>query len=171
MQAHAKMTSRSSGARWTGRAISALCVLFLLFDGLTKAFMERHVLHALSQAGYQPGVALPLGITVLICTFLYAIPSTSILGAVLLTGWLGGAVDSMVRMAAPGHPFLFPVIFGVLVWLGLYLRDDRLRQFLPVLARNGDQGLSGSAAADRRAAWATSTDLLAPERFPEQHSV
>ena len=61
MQAHTKMTSRSNGARWTGRAISALCVLFLLFDGLTKAAMERHVLQALSQAGYQPGVALPLG--------------------------------------------------------------------------------------------------------------
>jgi hypothetical protein len=97
--------------------------------------MERHVLQALAQGGYQPGVALPLGIIVLVCTLLYAIPPTAVFGAVLLTAWLGGAVDSMVRMAAPGHPYLFPVIFGVFVWLGLYLRDERLRRFLPVLAR------------------------------------
>src|SRR5579862_2312340 len=123
MQAHTKMTSRSKGACWAGRVVSSLCVLFLLFDGLTKVAMERHVLQALSQAGYQSGVALPLGIIVLTCTLLYAIPPTSIFGAVLLTAWLGGAVDSMVRMAVPGHPCVFPVIFGVLVWLGLYLRD------------------------------------------------
>jgi hypothetical protein len=142
VQAHTKITSRSRGARWTGRVVSSLCVLFLLFDGLSKVAMERHVLQAMSQAGYQSGVARPLGIIVLTCTLLYAIPPTSILGAVLLTGWLGGAVDSMVRMAAPGHPYLFPVVVGVLVWLGLYLKDDRLRAFLPVLTRQRDPGLS-----------------------------
>ncbi len=124
--------ANSKGALWTGRVISTICVLFLIFDGGTKVMQESHVMQAMSQGGYQPDVTVPLDITVLLCTLLYAIPKTSILGAVLLTGWLGGAVDSMVRMAAPGHPFLFPVVFGVLVWLGLYLREDRLRQLMPV---------------------------------------
>jgi hypothetical protein len=80
----------------------------------------------MAQGGYATEVVTPLGITLLVCTLLYAIPRTSLLGAVLLTAWLGGAVDSMVRMAAPGHPFLFPVVFGILVWLGVYLRDECL---------------------------------------------
>jgi hypothetical protein len=122
----------SKGVIWTGRVISTICVLFLIFDGVTKVMQESHVMAAMAQGGYSPGVTIPLGITVLVCALLYAIPATSVLGAVLLTGWLGGAVDSMVRMAAPGHPFLFPVPFGVLVWLGLYLREERLKQLLPV---------------------------------------
>ncbi len=122
----------SKGALWTGRVISTLCILFLTFDGASKVFQENHVMQAMAQGGYSPSVTVPLGITLLVCTLLYAIPATSVLGAVLLTGWLGGAVDSMVRMAAPGHPFLFPIFFGVLVWLGLYLRDDRLKAFLPI---------------------------------------
>lgn len=135
MQNSGKNNGVSKGALWTGRVISTICILFLIFDGVTKVGQESHVMQALAQGGYQPDVAVPLGITLLLCTLLYAIPATSILGAVLLTGWLGGAVDSMVRMAAPGHPFLFPVFFGGLVWLGLYLRDERLRQFLPFLKK------------------------------------
>jgi hypothetical protein len=122
----------SKGVLWTGRGISAVCILFLIFDGVTKVMQESHVVAAMAQGGYPPGATIPLGITVLACTLLYAIPATSVLGAVLLTGWLGGATDSMVRMAAPGHPVLFPVVFGLIVWLGLYLREDRLRQLLPV---------------------------------------
>ncbi len=116
---------------WTGRVLSGLCVLFLVFDGVTKAIREPHVVQAMAQGGYPPDVVTPLGLTLLVCTLLYAIPRTSLLGAVLVTAWLGGAVDSMVRMNAPGHPFLFPVVFGVLVWLGLYLRDERLRSVVP----------------------------------------
>ncbi len=123
-------TTISQTSLWTGRVISTICVLFLTFDGVTKAIQEPHVMQALAQGGYQPGVATPLGITLLACTLLYVIPATSIFGALLLTAWLGGAVDSMVRMNMPGHPFLFPVFFGVLVWLGLYLRDGRLRAFV-----------------------------------------
>jgi hypothetical protein len=121
----------SKGAVWTGRVISTIMVLFLIFDGATKVAQQSFVVQAMVQGGYSPSVVVPLGITVLICTLLYVIPSTAVLGAVLLTGWLGGATDSMVRMATPGHPVLFPVVFGILVWLGLYLRDDRLKQFLP----------------------------------------
>jgi hypothetical protein len=122
----------SKGVLWTGRVISTLCILFFIFDGVTKVMQESHVMDAMAKGGYQPEVAVPLGITLLICTALYAIPRTSILGAVLLTGWLGGATDSMVHMNAPGHPYLFPVVFGILVWLGLYLRENRLHQLLPI---------------------------------------
>lgn len=121
----------SKAALWTGRVISTICVLFLIFDGVTKAIQNPFVMKALAEGGYQPGVATPLGITLLVCTLLYVIPKTSVLGALLLTAWLGGAVDSMVRMNMPGHPYLFPVFFGVLVWLGLYLREERLKQLLP----------------------------------------
>src|SRR5581483_9684169 len=114
----------SKDGLWTGRVISTICVLFLIFDGATKVAQESHVVQAMAQGGYQPSVTVPLGVTLLLCTLLYAVPRTSILGALLLTGWLGGAVDSMVRMDAPGHPFLFPVVFGIFVWLGLYLRED-----------------------------------------------
>ncbi len=124
----------SKAALWTGRVISTVCVLFLIFDGVTKAIQNPYVMKALAEGGYPPTVATPLGITLLICTLLYAIPATSVLGAVLVTAWLGGAVDSMVRMNMPGHPFLFPVFFGVLVWLGLYLRHDRLRALVSLQA-------------------------------------
>jgi len=127
-----KTTNLSKGALWTGRVISTILVLFLIFDGVTKVMQESQIIQGLAKAGYPPNVAVPLGLTVLFFTLLYAIPRTSILGAVLLTGWLGGAVDSMVRMASPAPLFLFPIIFGILVWLGLYLRDDRLREFLPL---------------------------------------
>ena len=131
------MNQNQSGpkaALWTGRAISTLCVLFLIFDGVSKAIQNPFVMQALAQGGYPPAVATPLGITLLACTLLYAIPATSVLGAVLLTAWLGGAVDSMIRMNMPGHPFLFPVFFGVMVWLGLYLRNDRLRALVSLKA-------------------------------------
>ncbi len=127
-----KTEGYSKKALITGRVISTICVLFLIFDGVTKVIQESHVMDAMAKGGYQPDVAVPLGVTLLFCTALYAIPRTSVLGAILLTGWLGGATDSMVRMAAPGHPFLFPVVFGILVWLSLYLRDKELHDFLPI---------------------------------------
>lgn len=131
MQSTSKTAGGSKTALWTGRVISTVLVLFFIFDGVTKAIQEPHVMQAMAQGGYQPGVAMPLGITLLVCTLLYVVPKTSVLGALLLTAWLGGAVDSMVRMATPGHLFLFPVFFGVLVWLGLYLREERLKALLP----------------------------------------
>jgi hypothetical protein len=132
MESMAKKGRVSKGALWTGWVLSTICVLFLIFDGVTKVIQESHVVAAMAAGGYQPAVTVPLGITVLFCTLLYAIPATSVLGAVMLTGWLGGATDSMVHMNAPGHPYLFPVVFGILVWLGLYLREDRLHGLLPL---------------------------------------
>ena len=120
---------------WTGRIITALTVLFLIFDGVTKLLQVSQVKEGMATLGYPTSLTVPIGILVLLCTALYVLPATSVLGAVLLTGFLGGATASMVRADAPGHPYLFPVVFGGFVWLGLYLRDPRIREFLPMRKR------------------------------------
>jgi len=113
---------------WTGRALSTLLVLFLLLDAVMKFLKPAPVLQACAQLGLPLNLVSTLGATLLVCTALYAIPGTSILGAILLTGYFGGAVLSNLRV---GNPLftntLFPVYFGALVWFGLYLRDARLR--------------------------------------------
>jgi hypothetical protein len=120
-----------SRAQWAGRVISAVCVLFLLFDGLTKTFQESHVVSSMVLLGYPPNLTVFLGVLLLACTAVYVIPATSVLGAILLTGFLGGATASALRIGDPGHPALFSVAFGVLVWLGLYLREERLCKLIP----------------------------------------
>jgi hypothetical protein len=120
---------------WTGRIITGLAVLFLIFDGVTKLIQVSQVKAGMATLGYPASLTVPVGILVLVCTAFYVIPATSVLGAVLLTGFLGGATASMVRANAPGHPYLFPVVFGGFVWLGLYLRDPRIREFLPMRKR------------------------------------
>lgn len=120
---------------WTGRIITWLTVLFLIFDGVTKLMQVSQVKEGMATLGYPASLTIPIGILVLVCTTFYVIPATSVLGAVLLTGFLGGATASMVRASAPGHPYLFPVVFGGFVWLGLYLRDPRIGEFLPLRKR------------------------------------
>ena len=117
---------------WTGRIISALPVLFLLMDGVMKLFKPRVVVEATVRLGYPESVIVGLGIVLLSCTVLYIIPATSVLGAILLTGYLGGAVATHLRVGEGLFPVLFPVIVGVLIWLGLYLNDDRLRAVVPL---------------------------------------
>jgi len=108
-------------------------VLFLLFDGGGKLVKSANVVQWHVQLGYPESVILPLGIVLLISTVLYVIPRTSVLGAILLTGYLGGAVATNVRIGDPLFThILFPVYFGVLIWLGLYLRDRRLRALVPL---------------------------------------
>lgn len=125
--------SVSAGALWTGRILSGLLVLFLLFDGITKLMKISVVLKACAQLGLSESIVVPIGITLLVCTVLYIIPSTSILGAILLTGYLGGAVCIQLRVGNPlFSQTLFPVYFGVLVWLALYLREPRLRSLIPL---------------------------------------
>lgn len=122
----------SAKSLWTGRVISALMVLFLIFDGVTKVLKLAPVQEASARLGYAQNLTVWIGITVLACTVIYVIPRTSILGAILLTGYLGGAVASQVRIGAPIFDTSFPFIFGVLIWGGLYLRDQRLRALIPL---------------------------------------
>ena len=116
---------------WTGRVISALVVLFLVLDGAMKVVREIHTISASAELGYSPGSIVWIGALLLVCTAIYVIPRTAVLGAVLLTGYLGGAVASNVRVGHPVFECIFPVIFGVLVWAGLFLREPRLRALFP----------------------------------------
>jgi len=123
----------SRKALWAGRIVSALPVLFLLMDGVMKLVKPSFVVDANVKLGYQENVIVPLGVVLISCVVLYAIPQTAVLGAMLLTGYLGGAVATHVRVGDPlfSH-ILFPVYLGVIVWLGLYLRDGRLRALVPL---------------------------------------
>ncbi len=113
-----------------GWIISAIPILWMGVLGLAiQVFKPALVAEGMANYGYPPSSALPMFIAELVAVILYAIPRTAVLGAILLTGYLGGAVATHVRA---GEPWFFPVIFGVLVWLGLVLRDPRLRQLLPL---------------------------------------
>jgi hypothetical protein len=118
---------------WTGRVLSALPVLFLLIDSIMKLVKPEPVMKATIELGYPESVIMTIGIVLLVCVILYVIPRTSVLGAILLTGYLGGAIATHVRVGNPlfSH-ILFPVYLAVLVWGGLFLRDPRLRALIPL---------------------------------------
>ena len=115
---------------WTARVLGALVILFLLVDGAGKVLRLAPYVEGTAKVGYPDGCLVPLGLVLLASTVLYAIPRTTVLGAILLTAYLGGATATHVRM---GQPFLFPVVFGVIVWGCLYLRDERVRALLPLV--------------------------------------
>jgi hypothetical protein len=129
MESAAQAIPVSKAGLWMGRVISILVILFLVFDGVIKLMRIAPVLQAFARQGYADSLAVPIGVLLLVCTAIYAIPRTSILDAILLTAYLGGATASNLRA---GDPFYFPVVFGVLVWAGLYFRDDRLRKLIPL---------------------------------------
>lgn len=118
---------------WAGRILSGLVVLFLIPDGIFKFIKPAPVVEAFAHVGWPLSMANVLGTLLLVCTALYAIPRTSILGAILLTGYLGGAVATHLRAGDPlfSH-VLFPTYLGMLLWLGLYLREERLRVLVPL---------------------------------------
>ena len=122
----------SKGALWTGRALSAFAVLFLVFDSVGKLLELEPVIAGTTQLGYPASVVVGLGGVLLLCVVAYVIPSTSVLGAVLLTGYLGGAVATHVRVQNPlfSH-ILFPIYVALFVWGGLVLRNARLRALFP----------------------------------------
>lgn len=126
----------STSPKWMHRigwGMTGLMIAFLLFDSVSKLLLEHHVVEATTKLGYPLDVIRPLGLICLASTILYAIPRTSILGAILLTGYLGGAIASKVRIEDPlFSSVLFGVYFGLLVWGGLYLRDERLRALIPL---------------------------------------
>ena len=119
---------------WLGRVLSGLVIVFLLFDGAIKLVPWPVVTETMDRMGYgsSESLARTLGVVTVACTVLYAIPPTSILGAILLTGYLGGATATHVRVGGPTFPVIFAVAFGGLVWLGLFLRDGRLRTLIPL---------------------------------------
>lgn len=117
-----------------GYALSGLVILFMLFDGGIKLVPLDIVIETTAQLGYPATETLArgLGILGLVCTALYAFPRTSVLGAILLTGYLGGTVAIHLRIGSPAFThLLFGVYLGVMLWGGLYLRDDRLRALMP----------------------------------------
>lgn len=116
---------------WTGRVISGLAVAFLLMDGAMKLWKPAPVVEATRQLGFPDSDIAGIGVLLLACTLLHIVPRTAILGAVLLTGYLGGAVASHLRAGNGLFNVLFPVIIGALVWLGLWLRDPRARSAFP----------------------------------------
>jgi len=132
MESNAQITRVSKKMLWTSYVISFLPALFLLLDGVMKMVKPAPVVEATVQLGYPESTIVGIGIVLLVCTVLYLIQRTSILGAILLTGYLGGAVATHVRVGDSLFTILFPVIFGGLMWGGLYLRDERLRSLVPM---------------------------------------
>jgi hypothetical protein len=130
MQSATPAVPASKLRRWAGRITSALPALFLLVDGAMKLVKPEPVVKATVELGYAETVILPLGIVLLACTILYLIPRTAVLGAILLTGYLGGAVATHVRAGHGPFEILFPVVFGALLRGGLVLRDDRVRTLM-----------------------------------------
>jgi hypothetical protein len=124
--------SGSNKTIWTGRVLSTLLSLMLLLDGVMKLIQPPEVLEACDKLGIPLSAIAGIGIALLASTILYAVPATAGLGAILLTGYLGGAVMAHLRVGDPGWMVVMPAIFGALVWLGLFLRDSRLRELVPI---------------------------------------
>jgi hypothetical protein len=130
MQSDTQTARVSKKSLWAGRIMSGLPVLLLLFSGVLKLTKAATVMQGFAHFGYPESLVLGIGILELACTIIYMIPRTSVLGAILLTGYLGGATATNVRVGDP--LFFLPAILGVLVWGGLFLRDDRLRALIPL---------------------------------------
>lgn len=125
----------SKAALWTGRIVSAIPVLLLLMGAVMDFTRAAPTLEGLRKFGYPEHLAIPFGVIALTCAILYVIPSTAVLGAILLTGYFGGAIATHVRIGDPA--FVAALVCGVLVWLGLFLRDRRVRALIPLRAPTG----------------------------------
>jgi len=132
MQLSTQAVPASQKMVWAGRIISALTILFLLFDSIIKVLTLAPAVESTTQLGYAENLVFGIGIIELACLMLYIIPQTSVLGAILLTGHLGGAVATHVRAGSDLFSLVFPVIIGLLLWGGLFLRDNRLRTLIPL---------------------------------------
>ncbi|MEA2712038.1 MAG: hypothetical protein QOF78_4639 [Phycisphaerales bacterium] len=114
---------------WTGRIISALPVLLMVMGAVMAVMNPAMVKEGMAKHGYPESTSVPIIVVEMICVILYVIPQTSVLGAILLTGYLGGATATHVRVS---EPYIMPIVVGVFVWLGLFLRDARLRALIPI---------------------------------------
>ena len=117
---------------WAGRIIGALAILFLIFDGGIKVMQMPQAVEPTVKFGFAASMVLTLGILELACLVLYIIPKTSVLGAILMTGYLGGAMATQVRVGAEPFSIVFPIIIGAMVWGALFLRSSQLRALIPV---------------------------------------
>ena len=124
--------TQSVALQWTGRVLTGLTVLFMLFDAYGKFAKPSYVADAFVRLGLPMSMSTTIGTLILVSTVLYAIPRTAVLGAVLLTGFLGGAVSVQMRAGTTTFEQVFPVIFGILMWGGIYLRECGLRRVFPV---------------------------------------
>ena len=114
-----------------GRYLTGFAVLFMTFDGVTKVVREPHSVQATTiQLGFPPSAVPWIGVLLLACAVVYLIPRTAPIGALLLTAYLGGAVAANVRVNDPAFETIFPILFAILIWAGLLLRDERLRRLL-----------------------------------------
>jgi DoxX-like family len=122
--------SSSKKMIWTGRIVTVLASLFMLLDGVMKIVKPVQVLEATARLGYPVSALTGIGVTLIACTLIYVIPRSSILGAILLTGYLGGAVASNVRAGSGWFETIFPTLIAALVWGGIWMRDRRVRNLL-----------------------------------------
>src|SRR5215216_2156840 len=117
---------------WAGWILSAFAIVFLAFDTVIKVLNLAPAVEATTQLGYPASLVVTIGLLELACLAVYVIPRTAVLGAILLTGYLGGAIATQVRAGSALFPVVFPMIVGALVWGGLFLREERLRALIPL---------------------------------------
>ena len=126
----AASSSVSKAALWAGRVMSALAILMLLFSSVMKLMKPPAVVEGFVRAGIPERLIIPVGVIELACVIVYAIPQTAVLGAILMTGLMGGATLTEIRIGDPTWPV--PVVLGMLAWGGLFMRDVRLRELIPL---------------------------------------
>ena len=126
MQTPSTPESVPTAGRWIARIVTGLVALFLAFDGIAKIVEAPQVVKASAGLGLPADTIVPIGILLLVCTTIYVIRRTAVLGAILLTGYLGGAVAIQIRAGGGAFPVIFSASFGVLAWIGLILREPRL---------------------------------------------
>jgi DoxX-like family len=136
MQSTSQAAPVSRASLWVGRILSWIVLLFLIFDGVTKVLKASPSVKGTMELGYSEALVPVIGMILLVCVLFYAIPQTQVLGAILITGYLGGAVASQVRVGKPLFSNeLFPIYVTGLVWLALFLQDGRLRALVPFRSR------------------------------------
>ena len=132
MQSATLVGQNTRTSSWPGRILSGIAVAFLVFDGVIHVLTPAPVVQAFAQLGIPLRLSMGIGVVELACTALYAVPRTAVIGALLLTGYLGGAVATQVRAGADWFPTIFPILVAVLLWSGLMLRDERVRAVLTI---------------------------------------
>lgn len=132
METSSSIAPASKGALWSGRVLSGILALFLAWGGISDIAKASYVVEGMTKYGYPESSVVWIGVALLAGVVLYIIPGTAVLGAIVLTGYLGGAVSTHVRGGDPLGRMIFPVFFAVLIWGALYLRDTRLRALVPL---------------------------------------